>query len=111
MKCLKAGVSNRESGARTRRECGATALQFVVLFVPVFFGLIGFGVDLGMFYSAKSELKAAASAMALAAAQNLFGTDLSTDNATSAAQLAIENSSGFGNRYDFNRYPVGFTNE
>ena len=37
--------------------------------------LIGFAVDLGILYSMKGELKAGASAMALAAAQQLIGTE------------------------------------
>ena len=47
--------------------------------------------------------------MALGAAQKLNGTDASTGAATTAAQLTIENSSGFGNRYDFNGRAIGQT--
>jgi len=96
---------------RRRRERGATAVQIVIIFIPVFFGMIGFAVDLGILYSVKSELKAAASSMALAAANNLIGTDTSTDSASAAARLTIEDSSGFGNKYYFNQSPVGQTTE
>lgn len=109
MKYLDKGVGSQKSGVRMGSERGATAVQIVVIFVPVFFGLIGFAVDLGILYSVKGELKAAASSMALAAANNLIGTDSSTDSASSAAQLTIEDSSGFGNKYDFNAFPVGQT--
>lgn len=81
----------------------------LVILVPVLFGLIGFAVDLGMLYVAKGELKAAANSMALAAAQKLIGTDASTGSAAAAAQLTIENSSGFGNKYNFNGLPIGQT--
>lgn len=88
---------------------GATAIQMLVILVPVAFGLIGFAVDLGMLYSAKSELQAAANAMAIAAAQRLIGTDAATAAATAAAQSTIETSTGFGNKYNFNGNPVGRT--
>jgi Flp pilus assembly protein TadG len=82
----------------------------LVIMVPVLFGLLGFAVDLGILYSVKGDLRVAASAMALAAAQQLIGTEASTGAATSAAQLTIENGSGFGNRYYFSGLPVGQTN-
>ena len=105
--CYLEGPS--DSGRRGDRRSGATALQFLILFVPVFFGLMGFAVDLGILYSVKGDLKTAASAMALAAAQNLLGTDASTNAANSAAQLTNDDASGFGNKFNFNRYPVGQT--
>jgi Flp pilus assembly protein TadG len=95
---------------RSHHERGATAVHLIVIMVPVLFGLIGFAVDLGMIYSVKGELRAAAESMALAAAQQLFGTDASTDAATSAALLTVDSSNGFGNRYYFNGLPIGQTN-
>ena len=77
--------------------------------MPVFLGMMGFAIDLGRLYSARSELKSAANAMALAAASQLLGTDASTDAATARARLTIENTSGYGNRYDFGGNPVGQT--
>ena len=53
---------------------GAIAVQFLVLLVPVLFAMIGFALDLGILYSTKGELKTAADAMALAAANRLNGT-------------------------------------
>ena len=105
------GGSAEREGARPPRDAerGATAVQMLVILVPVAFGLIGFAVDLGMLYSAKSELQAAANAMALAAAQRLIGTDAATGAATLASQNTIETGTGFGNRYNFNANPVGKT--
>ena len=52
--------------------------------MPVLFGLIGFAIDLGVMYVVKGELKAAANSMAIAAAQQLIGTDVATDAASAA---------------------------
>jgi Flp pilus assembly protein TadG len=81
----------------------------LTLFVPVFLGMMGFAIDLGRLYMARSELQAAANAMAIAAASQLIGTDASTDTATARAQLSIENESGYGNKYDFGGNAVGQT--
>ena len=80
-----------------------------VILVPVVCALIGFALDLGILYSVKGELKAGASAMALAAAQQLIGTDTATAGATAAGQLTIENASSFGNKYYFHGLPIGQT--
>jgi Flp pilus assembly protein TadG len=77
--------------------------------VPVMFGLIGFAYDLGLLYSSKAELKSAADSMALAAAQQLIGTDNSANTAQAAALNTVENSSGFGNQYFFHSLPIGQT--
>jgi Flp pilus assembly protein TadG len=92
-----------------RIKRGAAAIQMVVVLVPVAFGLIGFAVDLGILYSVKGELKAGANAMALAAAQQLNGTDAAGAAAGTAAQLTIDNSSGSGNKYYFQGLPIGQT--
>ena len=91
------------------RERGATAVQLAVIIVPVLFGMIGFAVDLGILYSAKGEIKAGASAMALAAAGQLIGTDQSADAASAAAQQTLESSSNSGNKYYFQGLPLGQT--
>jgi len=91
------------------RRRGAAAIQIVVLLVPVLFAFIGFAVDLGIMYSIKGELKAAASSMALAAAQQLIGTDASNAAATTAAQVTIDTGSASGNRYYFHGLPIGIT--
>jgi Flp pilus assembly protein TadG len=81
----------------------------LVILVPVLFGLIGFAIDLGVMYVVKGELKAAANSMALAAAQQLIGTDVATDAASAAAQLTVLNGTNVGNKYDFNGLPIGQT--
>jgi hypothetical protein len=47
--------------------------------------------------------------MALAAAQQLIGTDVATDAASAAAQLTVLNGTNVGNKYDFNGLPIGQT--
>jgi Flp pilus assembly protein TadG len=86
-----------------RSERGATAVQLLVILVPVAMALIGFAVDLGIIYSIKGELKSAASAAAIAAAQRLIGTDASAGAATAAAQATTNN-------YYFGGFPIGQTN-
>lgn len=95
---------------KRKSQRGATALQIVVILVPVLFGLIGFAIDLGIIYVAKGELKTAANSMALAAAQQLIGTDAATGAATAAAQLTVQNGANVGNKYDFNGLAIGQTN-
>src|SRR5215472_16106912 len=99
------GLSTRRR--RGRRQRGASALWLVVIFVPVLLGLAGFALDLGMLYSAKGELKTAANSMALAAAQNLIGTDAAATNAQAAAMLTVQNTAGPGNRYNFQGIAIG----
>ncbi len=70
---------------------------------------MGFAIDLGQLYLIRSELKAAANSMALAAASKLIGTDAAADAATTAARLTIENSSGYGNKYNFSGLTIGET--
>jgi Flp pilus assembly protein TadG len=94
---------------RKRTQRGATAVQMLVILVPVLFGLIGFAIDLGVMYVVKGELKNAANSMALAAAQQLIGTDVATASATAAAQQTVQNGANVGNKYDFNGLPVGQT--
>lgn len=95
--------------ARAYGQRGATSVQILVILVPVLFGIMGFAVDLGQLYLVKGELKAAANSMALAAAQKLIGTDASTDAASTAARVTIDNSTGFGNKYNFGGLVIGST--
>ncbi|HML16947.1 MAG TPA: hypothetical protein VK419_07965 [Bryobacteraceae bacterium] len=90
-----------------KRERGATAIQILVIMVPVVFAFLGFAIDLGILYSMKGELKSGANAMALAAADQLLGTDASAGAATLAAQATVETASGFGNKYYFDGRPIG----
>jgi Flp pilus assembly protein TadG len=74
----------------------------LVVLVPVFFGFMGFAVDLGRLYLIRGELKTATNAMALAAAATLVGTEASGPAALTAARLPITDTDGnFANRYDF----------
>lgn len=102
----RAATSN---GRRRSQRSGSISIHLLTLMVPVFFGLMGFAVDLGRLYSAKGELKTASESMALAGAGQLIGTDAATDNATASARRSVETSSGFGNRYDFGSLAVGET--
>ena len=58
---------------RATRERGASAIQILVILVPVVFALMGFALDLGILYSVKGELKSAAESMALAATGQQIG--------------------------------------
>ncbi len=91
------------------REAGTVSLEMLVILVPVIFGLMGFAVDLGRLYLIRAELKTAASAMALAAAEKLIGTDAALDAATAAARSVLDSESGYGNRYNFGGTAIGGT--
>ena len=103
---------NHHSSSRRASHSGrgAISLQVLVLMIPVFMGLIGFAIDLGRLYSVRSELKAAANSMAIAMATQLIGTDASTGNAPTVGNLTVDNSGGFGNKYDFNGNVIGQDN-
>ncbi|HEV2448010.1 MAG TPA: pilus assembly protein TadG-related protein, partial [Candidatus Sulfopaludibacter sp.] len=85
------------------------SLQLLVVMVPVLFAMMGFALDLGRMYLIRGELNQAANAMALAAASQLLGTDASTGNATTAAQLSLDNTNGTANLYNFGSLPIGQT--
>ncbi len=85
-------------------------MQLLVLMVPVFFGFMGFAVDLGRLYMARNELKTAANAMALAAAQRLNGTEVAIERATAYAQIPIDATGGAATKYDFGGSTIGQTN-
>ena len=92
---------------RTHR--GTFSLQLLVVLVPVFFGLMGFAIDLGRLYLIKGELNQAASAMALASATQLIGTAAATQTATSVANQLLDDSTGHGARYNFGGNLLGQT--
>jgi len=78
------------------------SLQFVVILVPVVFGLMGFALDLGRLYLIRGELTQAANTAALAAASQLIGTTASLDNASAVATQAIAL-----NKYNFGSLTLG----
>lgn len=82
----------------------------LVLLVPVFFGLMGFAIDLGRLYMVRNELKAAANAMALSAAAQLNGTEVATANAETVGTNVIRVSNGVAAKYDFGGNLIGQSN-
>jgi len=84
-------------------------MQLLVILVPVLFGFMGFALDLGRLYLIRGELNQAANAMALSAARQLIGTSASTDFATNAARLTIDNANQNANKYNFGSLIVGDT--
>jgi Flp pilus assembly protein TadG len=92
-----------------RGRRGTFSLQLLVVLVPVFFGLMGFAVDLGRLYLIRGELNQAAAAMALASANQLVGTVAATDNATNVANQMLDDSTGHGARYNFGANLLGQT--
>jgi hypothetical protein len=58
-------------------------------------------------YLIRGELKSAANAMALAGAGRLIGTEASVTDATASAVLAVENTGGYANKYDFGSIVIG----
>src|ERR1035438_10533632 len=84
----------RSSGLVACRSSGrgGVSMPLLVILVPVLFGLMGFALDLGRLYLVRGELNQAASAMALAAAEQLIGTDASLGNATTAASQSLDNT-------------------
>ena len=77
------------------------SIELLVILVPVIFGMMGFAFDLGRLYLVRGELNQAATAMAMAAAQQLIGTAASLDNATAAAQRTLDDAGGTANKYNF----------
>lgn len=89
---------------------GAVSFQLLVLMVPVFFGLMGFAVDLGRLYLVRGELRTAAETMAMAGATRLIGTDAAVTDAADAARRMVETGSGYGNKYDYGGLNIGESN-
>jgi Flp pilus assembly protein TadG len=83
------------------------SIQMLVLLVPAIFGLMGFAIDLGRLYLIRGELMNAAEAMALAEASQLIGTVQATSNAVTAGTATIDDSNGFGNKYNFGSLLIG----
>jgi hypothetical protein len=66
--------------------------------VPVFFGFMGFAIDLGRLYLIRGELNEAANAMALAAASQLIGASAADTNAFDVMPPPV----GIGPTYNYN---------
>jgi Flp pilus assembly protein TadG len=103
--------SKRMASRRFRRaQRGSMTAQFLVVLVPVFFGMLGFAIDLGQLYLIRGELKTAANAMAMASAAKLIGTAESTNDAIVAAQLSVSpQNGGAANKYNFGSITIGET--
>lgn len=101
-------AARRRGGAAATR--GSTSLQLLVILVPVIFGFMGFAFDLGRLYLIRGELNQAAAAMALAGAAKLIGTADATERATEAANVAIDDATGHGAKYNFGAVLVGAGN-
>ncbi|MFN8686507.1 MAG: pilus assembly protein TadG-related protein [Acidobacteriota bacterium] len=82
-------------------------MHMLVLLGTIMVIFMGFAFDLGRLYLNRSELQTMASAMAIAAAQQLIGTEISTAYAGSAARAAVSVANGGGNRYDFGGIVLG----
>ena len=83
------------------------SLYFLIILVPVLFGMMGFAIDLGRLWLIRGELNQAAAAMAVAAAQQLNGTSAATDSATAAAGATVDPSQPDSNQYNFGSIIVG----
>src|SRR5207249_8746457 len=81
---------------------GAITMQLVVIMVPVFFGMMGFALDLGRLYLVRGELSQAANSMAISAASQLLGTAAAADN-----MLKVLPPNGPTYNYNFGGIPVG----
>lgn len=100
-------IRNLKRRSKQQRESGSIALHMLVLLGTVMLVFMGFAYDLGRLYLDRAEVKTIANAMALAAAQNLIGTQQSTENANTAARAAARLSDSKGNRYDYGSIAIG----
>jgi Flp pilus assembly protein TadG len=94
--------------AHARRcEAGQASSLGLVLLAFVMFGFLGFAVDLGRLYLIRGELSTAAESMALAAAQELIGTNAAAANAQNAMTLAQSDANAGDNRFNFSGNQIG----
>jgi Flp pilus assembly protein TadG len=100
-------VTRNQSRKSSKLRRGGISIQMLVILVPVIFGFMGFAVDLGRLYLVKGELNQAASAMAMAAAKQLNGTDQAVDAADGAAQSLLDDSLHDASRYNFGSIVIG----
>lgn len=90
---------------RSSRQRGATALQLLVILVPVIFAFMGFAIDLGRLWMIRGELNQAASAVAVAAAERVTGGS-ALEQMYAAAGEALNATTG--NKYNYGLTPVSF---
>ncbi len=102
-----AGTGGRRESCVSR--AGTASIQMLILMVPVFFGMMGFAFDLGRIYLIRGELNQAAQAMAMSAASKLVGTQVCLDDATTAANRVVDDSTGHGAKYNFGALLIGQT--
>ena len=111
------GLQSRRMRRLASRSChiggerGAMSVQMLVLLLPVIFGLMGFAIDLGRLYLIRGELMHAAEAMAVAEASQLIGTTQATSNAVTLGQATLDDTNGFGNKYNFGSLIIGGTTD
>lgn len=92
---------------RTAHRSGQASVLVMILLAFVLFGFLGFAVDLGRLYLIRGELHVAAESMALAAAQELIGTNAAEGQAQEALTLAQSSDAGFDNRFNFGGNQIG----
>jgi Flp pilus assembly protein TadG len=78
------------------------SLPLLIILVPIVFAFMGFALDLGRLYLVRGELNQAANSAAIAAAQQLIGTDASLGNATTSADQVLA-----ANTYNFGSIQIG----
>lgn len=93
---------------RGGRQSGQALVLGAILLAFVVFGFLGFAVDLGRLYLIRGELHVAAEAMALAAAQELIGTEDGMGRAEAAVNAIQASGEGSeANKYDFGGATIG----
>ena len=90
---------------RQRSQSGQSLVYVAILLAFVLFGFLGFAVDLGRLYLIRGELHVAAESMALAAAQQLIGTNAAEESAQAAIDLT--QAAGGENRFNFGGSAIG----
>ncbi len=83
------------------------SIQFLIIMVPVIFGMMGFALDLGRLYLVRSELTDAATTMAVAAASRLNGTVQASSTAGSIAQSVLDDTLGTAAKFNYGSVLLG----
>ena len=90
-----------------RDQRGVSAIIFALI-LPVLFGFVGVSVEVGLWYSKKRNLQAAADAGAMAAVRVLIASGTWTDAETAAIAFAVHNGAVAAN-VDPNKPPTSGT--